>query len=214
MDFTTDRFYDSPPPQPTMFFNERFIIIIIIIIMAALHEEGCYEKSIHTNCFVCKGLSNDDVGAERGTVFQEIRPGAVFKTGGFVKEKLGGGGVERLHRLWVPVKRGLPQSSVAAQLGRHLRGGDSRQMMAPDGRDSRQHRSRILAGVGSRHGGERRPRLPEVGVLADTAQSRLTLGNSEKKWAGWSTGSVMPRTQHIVRPSCQRRHARRDRTTC
>ena len=35
---------------------------------------------------VCKGLSNDDVGVARGTVFQEIRPGAGFKTGNFVKE--------------------------------------------------------------------------------------------------------------------------------
>ena len=38
-----------------------------------------------------KGLSNDVVGVSRGTtVIQEIRPGAVFKTGGFVREKLGG----------------------------------------------------------------------------------------------------------------------------
>ena len=40
--------------------------------------------------FVCKGLSNDDVGAARSTVFQEVRPGAGSKTGDFVKEKLGG----------------------------------------------------------------------------------------------------------------------------
>ena len=39
---------------------------------------------------VCKELSNDEVGGARGTVFQEIRPGADFKTGDFVKEKLGG----------------------------------------------------------------------------------------------------------------------------
>ena len=37
----------------------------------------------------CKGLSNDDIEVARGTVFQEIRPGVGFKTGGFVKEKLG-----------------------------------------------------------------------------------------------------------------------------
>ena len=40
--------------------------------------------------FVCGGLSNDDVRVVRGTVFEEIRPGAGFKTGDFVKEKLGG----------------------------------------------------------------------------------------------------------------------------
>ena len=54
--------------------NERF--------MASGHEEG---------------LSNDDVGAARGTVFPEIWPGVGFETGDFVKEKLGGGSaVERL----------------------------------------------------------------------------------------------------------------------
>ena len=33
------------------------------------------------------GLSIDDVGMARGAVFQEIRSGAGFKTGDFVKEK-------------------------------------------------------------------------------------------------------------------------------
>ena len=42
-------------------------------------------------------LWNDGVGVARGTVLQEIRPGAGFKTGDFVKEKLGGAtAVERL----------------------------------------------------------------------------------------------------------------------
>ena len=36
------------------------------------------------------GLSNNDVGVARDTVFQEVRPGAGFKTGDFVKEMLGG----------------------------------------------------------------------------------------------------------------------------
>ena len=56
--------------------------------MAARHKEGCYEKSILKHFHACKGLSNDDIGAARGTVFQEIRPGAGFKTGHFVKDKL------------------------------------------------------------------------------------------------------------------------------
>ena len=30
-------------------------------------------------------LSNDGVAVARGTIFQEMRPGAVFKTGDFVK---------------------------------------------------------------------------------------------------------------------------------
>ena len=63
--------------------------------MAARHEDGCYEKkniSSHTfQCLQSKGLSNDDVGAARDTVFQGIQPRAGFKTGDSVKQKLGGG---------------------------------------------------------------------------------------------------------------------------
>ena len=44
---------------------------------------------------VCQRGLIEDVGVARRTVFQEVRPGAVFKTGDFVKEKLGGV-VERL----------------------------------------------------------------------------------------------------------------------
>ena len=47
------------------------------------------KTTIFTYLLVCKGLSNDDVGAG-GTIFQEIRPRAGFKTGDFVKEMLGG----------------------------------------------------------------------------------------------------------------------------
>ena len=43
-----------------------------------------------TYFLVCEGLSTDDVGVARGTVFREIRPWAGFKTDDFVKEKLGG----------------------------------------------------------------------------------------------------------------------------
>ena len=57
--------------------------------MAAGHEEGRYEKNILKHFHACKGLSNDDVGATRDTVFREIRPGAGFETGDFVQEKLG-----------------------------------------------------------------------------------------------------------------------------
>ena len=39
---------------------------------------------------VCKGLSIDDVGVSRDTVFQEIWHGVGFETADFVKEKLGG----------------------------------------------------------------------------------------------------------------------------
>ena len=36
------------------------------------------------------GPSNDDIEVAVGTAFQEKRPGAGFKTGYFVKKKLGG----------------------------------------------------------------------------------------------------------------------------
>ena len=45
---------------------------------------------LHDFLFAKKGLSNDGVGVARGAVFQEIRPGARFKTGDFVKETSGG----------------------------------------------------------------------------------------------------------------------------
>ena len=38
-----------------------------------------------------KTNSKNDVGVARGTVFQEIRPRTGFKTGDFVKSKVGGG---------------------------------------------------------------------------------------------------------------------------
>ena len=58
--------------------------------MAARLEEGCFVKNIMLSLIVYKGLSSDDVAVARGTVSQEIRPGAGFETGGFDKEKLGG----------------------------------------------------------------------------------------------------------------------------
>ena len=51
---------------------------------------------------LCKGLSNDDVGGARDTLFQQIRPGAGFETGDFVKEMLGGATAERLPAIFQP----------------------------------------------------------------------------------------------------------------
>ena len=59
--------------------------------MAARYEEGCNEEYIFTCFLVREGLSTDDVGVAKGTVFQEVRSWAGFKTADFVKEKLGGG---------------------------------------------------------------------------------------------------------------------------
>ena len=47
------------------------------------------ESKVSMYFLVCEGLSNDDVGVARGTVFQEVWPEAGLKTGDFVKEKLG-----------------------------------------------------------------------------------------------------------------------------
>ena len=58
--------------------------------MAHQHEECCYEKIPFTCCLAYKGLSNNGVGVGRGTVLQEMRPGAGFKTGYFVDKTLGG----------------------------------------------------------------------------------------------------------------------------
>ena len=58
--------------------------------MAARHQEDAMKTCTFKRFLVCKGLSNDDVGRARGTVFQDIQPGAGFKTGDFVKDRLGG----------------------------------------------------------------------------------------------------------------------------
>ena len=47
-------------------------------------------RSIHLFFLECKGLSIDNVGVCRDTVFQEIPQGAGFDTGYFVKERRGG----------------------------------------------------------------------------------------------------------------------------
>ena len=65
--------------------------------MAARHEEGCYWQKVSMYVMVSMGLSDDDVWVSRDTIFQEIRPGAGFKTGGLVEEKgVGGATAERL----------------------------------------------------------------------------------------------------------------------
>ena len=47
---------------------------------------------------VCKGISNDDVGWQMQSYSRDARPGAGFKSGGFVKPKVAGArAVERRH---------------------------------------------------------------------------------------------------------------------
>ena len=57
---------------------------------------------------VRKRLSNDDVGVATGNVVQEIRPGAGFKTGDFVKEKLG----EISYRRTTPARYSQPATKM------------------------------------------------------------------------------------------------------
>ena len=51
-----------------------------------------------THFLDCKGLPNDDVEVARGAGIQNILPGPGFQTVDFVKEKVGGATVVRLHR--------------------------------------------------------------------------------------------------------------------
>ena len=55
-------------------------------------RKDAIHKNVSIYFLVCRKVPlNDDVGVARGTVFREIRLGAGFKTGDFVKEKLGRG---------------------------------------------------------------------------------------------------------------------------
>ena len=74
-----------PPPKTDGFLSRKF--------------HGCPTpgrillKKTHiplSSCVQRNTVPNDDVGVSRGTVFQEIRPGAGFEIGDFVNEKLGG----------------------------------------------------------------------------------------------------------------------------
>ena len=67
--------------------------------MAARHEEGRYEKSILKHFLGCEGLSDDDVGAARGTVFQEIRPDVLVSKPAISLKKSWGG--YRRTTLWL-----------------------------------------------------------------------------------------------------------------
>ena len=56
--------------------------------MLDTRKDAIIEQSSCISLLLQRGLSNADVGAASGTVLQEIRPGAGFKTGDFVKEEL------------------------------------------------------------------------------------------------------------------------------
>ena len=79
----------APPPRKkkAIFFNRTFQGYSTQQGRDALL--GQKNVSIHFPVLFCKGISIDDVGVSRDTVFQEVRPGARFETGDFVKEMFG-----------------------------------------------------------------------------------------------------------------------------
>ena len=77
-----DSTIDTPPP------NERFSLTNASWLLDT--RKVTIEHKVSIYFFVCKGISIDDVGVSRDTTFQEMRSGAVFETGDFVKETMGG----------------------------------------------------------------------------------------------------------------------------
>ena len=83
---STDSTTAPAKKKSAILFNERF--------MAARFVEGCFEilkLSLRKFFFFVEDYRNDDVGVGKGHSFSgDTRPGAGFKSGDFVKEKLGG----------------------------------------------------------------------------------------------------------------------------
>ena len=77
----------APPPK-----NQRFCLTNVSWLLDTRKDTVEAEVPIHF--LVCKGLAKglsiDDVGVSRDTVFQDIPPGAGLQTGDPVEEKLGG----------------------------------------------------------------------------------------------------------------------------
>ena len=71
------------PPQ-----SQRFSLPNVLWLLDT--RKGAITKILHIFCCLqMTTVSKDDAGVTRGTVFQEVRPGAGFKNGDFVTEKLG-----------------------------------------------------------------------------------------------------------------------------
>ena len=86
--FSADKTDDAtiaPPPKK----KQRFSLPNVAWL--ARQEKGYTNETKVSTCFlVCKSLSIDNVEVvSKDTVFREIRPGANFETGDFVKEMLG-----------------------------------------------------------------------------------------------------------------------------
>ena len=63
-------------------------------------REGSVRNQISKYFLDCKGLSNDDVGVTRGTVFREVGSGAGFKNRIFRERKVDGATKERLYPIY------------------------------------------------------------------------------------------------------------------
>ena len=88
--FSAHRVTDSTIPPPPWKKKQRFPLTNVSGLLAKRKDNIDKRKRPYVSC-VHKGLSNDDVGVSRDTVFQEMRPGAGFETGGdFVDETSGG----------------------------------------------------------------------------------------------------------------------------
>ena len=66
--------------------------------MAARYEEGCYGRYIFTHFLVREGLSTDDVGVAKGTLFREIRPGELVSKPAISLKNSWGVGYRRMAR--------------------------------------------------------------------------------------------------------------------
>ena len=84
-----DGFYDNspPPPQTSDFLSLTNVSSLLDTTKDAMKNIPGTSSRIF---LFCKGVSNGDVGVATGAAFQKIWPGVFgFKTGDFVKEKLG-----------------------------------------------------------------------------------------------------------------------------
>ena len=66
--------------------NQPFSVTVVSWLLGTRKDAMTKHMLIHFFVFFCKGLWNGDVAVARGTFFQEIRPGAGFKTGDSLKK--------------------------------------------------------------------------------------------------------------------------------
>ena len=86
--YTTDSYYDSPPQN-----NNSDFSLTSVSWLLHTHEEGCYAKKyLHIRSCLQKTVERWRPDGKGRRILGIRPPGAGFKTGDFVQEKLGGGG--------------------------------------------------------------------------------------------------------------------------